>query len=1244
MTASLFNPAQTSTSAAQHDQDDKQRAFIRLKAVCVPLSAAARDDASTRDKFQTVINLLKRLKDELSRVPDAIFTPALANYVLFPLVNVLQPPPPPSLQATQGRTRHQHQSDTVIEHAMAVLEVLVRKWRLAGIDNRILHELWTMVILQLGGPLDPNGPTHNKASAKGKAVERTEECSLAMVKVLAALAGTIERPEQPDNSDDDEDALGADIDWTSTGAEPVDRSTEKQRAHVPAPPSPRTPIVFHTLTTVTELAARPSSLVMLQLVSLQVLETVLLQHLAKSDASKSGSGPAPLLATALPGTASTLCRTALSLPPTSSSADSAERARPQHSSVVVHALRLLTLLLLAAIGDDVTTNLRTHLESPPSLEDLQILTSTLSSVDIDDSHTKADPAPPSRSTTGPIQISPSWLKYTTESVSALLSSLGPLDKHDNPSVRQALANLLGAVLEGAFETLSSARELLIEGLLVLASDEWPLVSHVAEDSIKSTLDTETVSSGLLPSQVMVTIVKRRMTMLPNQLRKRNVVATTRSSKIIQSALQFINLVSADSRKEVMDSALTSVDSWSWNVLSAVQLDDSAAALSNSSAIEGRSQLAWINGSIDHMSTRSSWPTIKLRNDTGGENVVVQSLNDLWRSLGHVASLNDQEGVVIDSFLSTALGVKKWDESGSNALWALNGVLEGMQRVERQPLTKRRKKVVNNVVKSMISLLEELDQVVFDENEQDRPDTQVDSRDLGILQGQHDVVVEHARIISHTPALDGLKPVSASSTKLEDNEKRKTMLQCTALRVLSTSASILEQDFHPHLLQSLYHVLAHMSPLTNNMLRSCSQAALSNLATSMSYASAQNLVLANVDYVVNSVSQRLSVTHLDPDAPLVLVEMIRLVGQDIVPMVQDLVEDVFEALDDYHGYDRVTMSLWAVMDALMRVMGQDEKQCVDAGVITAMGAPQIKALVDSDGDWDGFVEWFARRKDETGETSADVPEQNPEMPFGAAKDDEQDEEPGMPSEPERAPATRHQTVASHIIAKATYFLSHHSPFLRARVLSLISTAVPLLVAQSQPDDATVDTSRRSDLLPVIHRAWPYIINRLSDKDYFVVIEAASLIESLSTHVGEFMSRRILDDVWPVFKTLIDKHFVTDVKLATTKGGLDKRYTVSHRLYLSVLRTVTQVVKHVPIKEDVSWQMCLSLRRFLMTTSGDEGDDEVQTAAVALFGELARLKPDCVWIVLNGARGQCGLPVFLEMKGQMSQSVDKVLCML
>ena len=183
-----------------------------------------------------------------------------------------------------------------------------------------------------------------------------------------------------------------------------------------------------------------------------------------------------------------------------------------------------------------------------------------------------------------------------------------------------------------------------------------------------------------------------------------------------------------------------------------------------------------------------------------------------------------------------------------------------------------------------------------------------------------------------------------------------------------------------------------------------------------------------------------------------------------------------------------------------------------------------------------------------------------------------------------------------------FLTHDSPVIRARILNLLASSVPVLPA--------------SALLSSIHHAWPFILNRLGDPETFVVSAAAGLIEALSRNVGDFMFRKVWDDLWPKFRSMLrelEGGEKSNALMRSNKGGIgpESAYTHSHRLYRSLLRTMTFALKGVHEHEPSYWEVLMSFRRFLAS----HAHEELQKCAVDLYVQAARINPDGVWLVLN-----------------------------
>jgi hypothetical protein len=147
-------------------------------------------------------------------------------------------------------------------------------------------------------------------------------------------------------------------------------------------------------------------------------------------------------------------------------------------------------------------------------------------------------------------------------------------------------------------------------------------------------------------------------------------------------------------------------------------------------------------------------------------------------------------------------------------------------------------------------------------------------------------------------------------------------------------------------------------------------------------------------------------------------------------------------------------------------------------------------------------------------------------------------------------------------------------------------------------------------------WPFILNRMEDGEAYVVSANAELIETLAEHVGDFMFRRIWDDVWPRFRvmlSLLERGETANamVRRGGVSIGTESAYTESHRLYRSLLRTMTAAMKGVHQHESSFWEVIVAFRRFLSS----HAHDELQQHALALYFQASRQNSDAVWLLLT-----------------------------
>lgn len=336
-------------------------------------------------------------------------------------------------------------------------------------------------------------------------------------------------------------------------------------------------------------------------------------------------------------------------------------------------------------------------------------------------------------------------------------------------------------------------------------------------------------------------------------------------------------------------------------------------------------------------------------------------------------------------------------------------------------------------------------------------------------------------------------------------------------------------------------------------------------------------------------------------------LVRLVGADVVQKAGDVVEECFDRLDEYHGYEVIVQGLVEVLGEVIKVIEVEEPPTQKEGQDDMQTSVIISSL-------EPLFEWLSHRKDLPPHEDAADHGPTPHRAWGATKADEESDEKQsdgpttqMKVAEDAEPAcTPGQALTKQMVSRSIYFLTHASPVIRARILTLLSSATPVL-----PESA---------LLPSIHLAWPFILNRLNDAEPFVVSAAASLVESLVKHVGSFMGRRVWDDVWPRFGDILKKLDASDDQNALARRGYgavgtESAYTHSHRLYRSILRTMTAAVAGVHMQDASGWQVILAFRRFLHK----QAHEELQACARELYIALGRGNEDAVWLALMATCG-------------------------
>ena len=910
------------------------------------------------------------------------------------------------------------------------------------------------------------------------------------------------------------------------------------------------PILGQTINAL--ISTTESSSLRLQRSSLELLR-ILFEHYVSEDFAP----------TVLPGVVSTMSRVALGSPTSKSWAN---------GEVASLALSVMQTAILKSVGDGIC--IREGLVREVT--------------DLDDLIAVAEGAAERTVTPGeehPTERSHAWLKATSSQLLIALKALTPIVSHPTATALVAMSSLSSSLLESTSLTLPSCRPLLVSFLLSLSRSTYDSVSSRAYSSLAQL--TSPASKVRHPlSQTLLQMTGDILSTLPR------VLPSHADSKVELLAGQVEAICRLVTTSSENFSTLTrglgklfgpmgGIEKWGWRLLAVMEFE-----MSQVTVMESPMARLMLEQGTDHY--EPTFPELTLK--YVATRSTQATLEQMFRSLGNAGG--EDCLYAVEWFIT--VGRNRRDDKGVAALWLGSRLLEGIAGVAvgvpEVGLVPKRSSRLYKATRGLSRTIAEL----WDEHNPD-----AEPLDTPQADGMDDIPsIEHVRGVV---VLDQSLRIGRGTAFTPRRKSKLILHSMVALQLLSVSARVLQARFISVLLYTLYPVLQSIiSPVSQ--LSDSGFAALNSIASCLSYASPANLLISNFDYVLDAVSRRLSRQQLDIDAVKVLLVVIRLVGRDVIQKASDVVDECFDRLDEYHGYELVVDRLIEVLLEIVKVVEEDE----DIHVIREEDPGRTIAIPPDNTRMDAFESWFMSRNDsESHENDPTEYGPAPRRPWGdtraAASEEPSADESQKQNDPDTAQVTPIQALSKQIVSRTIYFLTHESATVRTKILALLSSAVPIL-----PESA---------LLGSIHKAWPFILNRLSDPEPFVITAAAGLVEALSMHVGTFMYRRVWDDVWPRFRTMLQKLEAADSKSALARRGpgsvgTDSAYTQSHRLYRSMLKTMTASMKKVQVNDALAWEMLVYFRRFLHSQS----HQELQTCATELFVAAGKNNADAVWLVL------------------------------
>ncbi|KAG8531511.1 uncharacterized protein KY384_003140 [Bacidia gigantensis] len=341
----------------------------------------------------------------------------------------------------------------------------------------------------------------------------------------------------------------------------------------------------------------------------------------------------------------------------------------------------------------------------------------------------------------------------------------------------------------------------------------------------------------------------------------------------------------------------------------------------------------------------------------------------------------------------------------------------------------------------------------------------------------------------------------------DSEDSTWQVQALSLEVLALQARSQGQAFRAELVDALYPVLERLGS-SNAALQQHAMTCLNIASESCNYVTPVALIIDNADYLVNAISLKLNTFDISPQAPQVLVMMVRLCGSPLIPYLDDIVESIFSILASYHGYPKLVESLFTVLNAVVEEASKSSIVQIADGKDTTTRPQRHRAMTISE---------LASRLGANRERESKPLETFPEVPRPSSpqtkptspppNDPPDDDLSTLPSADPPAPKlSKSTTIISSIISLTPSHLTSASATLRASLLDLLSTALPLLAQDT------------NTFLPLAVQLYPYIAARLISPVAlpFEIVAAAQTTNVLCQSAGDFMRTRIEEDFGKVEK--------------------------------------------------------------------------------------------------------------------------------
>ncbi|XP_009992316.1 PREDICTED: TELO2-interacting protein 1 homolog, partial [Chaetura pelagica] len=764
---------------------------------------------------------------------------------------------------------------------------------------------------------------------------------------------------------------------------------------------------------------------------------------------------------------------------------------------------------------------------------------------------------------------PDWSKSTAEKLGLLLHKIVEFSSvHPHWKVRLELVELVQHLLRNCSRSLVGSFSHLLKALVGLVSDESSEVQSRCNEVLQGIAEQRVVAQNRALADVLSENLHALATALPRLMNSQDDAGKISTLSLLLGYLKLLG-----PRINIVLNSASHLHRLSRALIQVLELDVTDVKIVENRR-GGSESPPGLHGSLGTGVWRGGCQKKYFRFFT--EEKVFQLLQQVCRVLGYHGNLY----LLVDHFLGL------YGESGAHrkqAAMVLNELLAGAAGMGVDVLQEREASLTTDDLRGPItSILEE-----YTDQANWYLLTSIDTEEAGREQP-----VQHPGLAARPGGACSSALLLPPEPPVTTSTMNSNIWQiCIQLEGVGCFAAVLGKEFRVLLLSALYPVLEKAGDKTL-LISETALGALAEVCEACGYSSVGCLISENSDYLVNGISLSLRQPAHQPHAAQVLDTMLRHSDASLLPLVEDVIQDVLSALDQSYGHQAPTFLrvLHSMMTALAQWFGSPcseehpQGQAAKGQSRTWYLGQQVLTKHDVE---QFFLNYIREKQVAEGNLPDTEEEETDEVPSLAKL------EPDNP-DTEEAPLPSHAQLAKDVMERCIHLLSAEKLRVRLQVLDVLELCVTVLHPHG------------NHLLPMAHRVWPALVTRLISDDPLAVLRAFKVLCTLAEKCGDFLRQRFSKDVLPKLTSSL-----LSQAPASARAGPVYSHTLAFKLQLAVLQGLGSLCEKLDMGESDLNKVADACLVYLSAKQ----PKKLQEAAQSVFLHLMHVDPDSTWLLLS-----------------------------